>query len=224
MWLPKLCFCNISFHSNNFCPKTFVDAFFGTWRFAVVMSSPFLLFFIEVLFYTLTIQYILKVYTHTHIQRFFHIPSSLYWWSITAVCTLTSCEMILCRLVLYVTSERNSISQYKFCCLLKCGNLFSVSKIWLVGPWICILMLFTILFNSSWLNELSLFCNEGTIGYFWAWGCTKEVLCPDIISYCPIAFVLKHIYWGQPGGAAVTFACSASRQSGVHRFGFWVRT
>lgn len=96
MWLPKLCFCNISFHSNDFCPKSFVAAFFGTWWFAVVMSSSFLLFFIEVLFYTLTIQYILKVYTHTHIQRFFHIPSSLYWWSILTVFKLLVTLDVFC--------------------------------------------------------------------------------------------------------------------------------
>ena len=44
-------------------------------------------------------------------------------------------------------------------------------------------MFFTILFNSSWLNELSLFRKNETIGYFGVWGCTKEALHVFIMSH-----------------------------------------
>lgn len=61
-------------------------------------------------FYTWTIQYILKVYTHVHILKIrfskgfstFHHPCT--WWSITVVCTLdlTRCEAIICHLVFFI--------------------------------------------------------------------------------------------------------------------------
>ena len=69
-----------------------------------------------------------SAHTCTHIQRCFphpiHQPCTC---DLSQFCVLlTRCEKIVCYL--YMTGERNNISQCKRCCLLKCGHLVSLKS------------------------------------------------------------------------------------------------
>ena len=88
----------------------------------------FLCLFIDVLFYTLRVCYIAEAHTRARTSKDFpqpiHHPCTCDLLQMYVL--LTRCERIICYL--YMTRDRNNISQCKRCCLWKCGHLVSLKS------------------------------------------------------------------------------------------------